>query len=102
MAGENRMTVPLLDLKAQYSTLREEMLPVIEEVLASQYFINGPEVKEFEAAGDFTSRLAMMEELKSMPFGAVWDAYCQRNGAPVGPAWLEEVRAYERQVLSRR
>ena len=41
------MNVPLLDLKAQYATLREEMLPVIEEVLASQFFINGPAVNAF-------------------------------------------------------
>jgi len=44
------MNVPLLDLKAQYATLKDEMLPAIEKVLASQYFINGPEVKELEAA----------------------------------------------------
>lgn len=44
------MQVPLLDLKAQYATLRDEMMPVIEEVMESQYFINGPAVKELEAA----------------------------------------------------
>ncbi len=44
------MNVPLLDLKAQYESLREEMMPVIEEVMASQYFINGPAVKDLESA----------------------------------------------------
>ncbi len=44
------MNVPLLDLKAQYETLREDMLPAIEEVLASQYFINGPAVQDLEDA----------------------------------------------------
>jgi dTDP-4-amino-4,6-dideoxygalactose transaminase len=44
------MNVPLLDLKAQYATLREEMRPVLDEVMESQYFINGPAVKELEAA----------------------------------------------------
>jgi dTDP-4-amino-4,6-dideoxygalactose transaminase len=44
------MDVPLLDLKAQYANLKDEMMPVIEDVLESQYFINGPAVKELEAA----------------------------------------------------
>jgi dTDP-4-amino-4,6-dideoxygalactose transaminase len=43
------MQVPLLDLKAQYAALREEMAPVVDEVIESQYFINGPAVKELEA-----------------------------------------------------
>jgi L-rhamnose isomerase len=44
----------------------------------------------------------MMEELKSMPFGVVWDYYCQSQNAPVGPAWLDEIKSYERDVLSKR
>lgn len=59
-------------------------------------------LREAEEGGDFTARLAMIEELKSMPFGAVWDEHCRRAGVPVGVAWLEEVRAYERDVLSNR
>ncbi|MCY3017833.1 MAG: L-rhamnose isomerase [Planctomycetota bacterium] len=55
-----------------------------------------------EAEGDFTSRLALLEELKTMPFGAVWDYYCLTQDVPVGAAWLDEVKAYEREVLSRR
>ena len=55
-----------------------------------------------EAEGDFTARLAMLEELKNMPFGAVWDYHCATSDVPVGAAWLDEVRQYERDVLSRR
>ena len=44
------MNVPLLDLKAQFATIREEMMPAIEAVMESQYFINGPEVRQLEAA----------------------------------------------------
>jgi len=43
-----------------------------------------------------------MEEMKTMPFGAVWDKLCLDAAAPVGPAWLAEVEAYERQVLAKR
>lgn len=59
-------------------------------------------LRSLEAAGDFTARLAMLEELKSLPFGAVWDEYCRRQDVPVGPAWLGEVRAYEKAVLAKR
>ena len=54
---------------------------------------------ELEAGRDFTARLAMFEEQKSLPWGAVWDHYCERSGVPVGLAWLDAVRAYERRVL---
>ena len=59
-------------------------------------------LRKAEAAGDHTARLALMEEAKTLPFAAVWDEYCRRQNAPVGRAWLEEVRAYERTVLSKR
>ena len=59
-------------------------------------------LRRFEADGDFTSRLAMLEELKTLPFGAVWDYYCRQADAPVGRAWLDQVRKYDRQVQSQR
>ena len=59
-------------------------------------------LREAEAEGDFTTRLALQEEAKSMPFGAVWDFACEHAGVPVGEAWLEQVRRYEREVLSKR
>lgn len=59
-------------------------------------------LRELEALGDYTGRLALLEELKSLPFGAVWDAYCERAGVPLGLEWLEEVRRYEREVLATR
>jgi len=59
-------------------------------------------LKRLERAGDYTGRLALMEEAKTLPFGAVWDYHCLKQGVPVGEAWLDEVRAYERHVLSKR
>lgn len=55
-----------------------------------------------EGAGDYTARLALMEDLKLMPAGAVWDAWCERVGVPSGHDWLGEVQRYEREVLSER
>ncbi len=59
-------------------------------------------LRRLEAEGDLTSRLAMLEELKTLPLGAVWDYYCARSDVPVGPAWIDEVKRYEKDVLSRR
>ena len=59
-------------------------------------------LREAENAGDYTARLALMEEAKTLPFSVVWDEYCLRQDVPVGGAWLEEVRIYERKVLSQR
>jgi L-rhamnose isomerase len=59
-------------------------------------------LRELENGGDFTSRLAMLEELKTLPFGAVWDHYCLKAGVPVGDRWLAEIKRYERDVLSNR
>ena len=44
----------------------------------------------------------MMDEMKTMPFGAIWDRLCDDDGIPRDGEWMNEVRAYERKVLSRR
>ena len=55
-----------------------------------------------ETSFDYTSRLAMMEEIKTLPFSAVWDMYCEMQGVPTGADWLREVKKYEAEVLSAR
>jgi len=59
-------------------------------------------LREAESRGDFTTRLALLEELKTMPLGPVWNEYCRRQNVPVGRAWLDEVKQYEATVLSKR
>jgi L-rhamnose isomerase len=59
-------------------------------------------LRAFEVDGDFTSRLALQEELKTLPFGAVWDFYCGTKNVPVGEEWLAKVKHYEKTILSRR
>ncbi len=56
----------------------------------------------WSTAGDYTARLALFEEIKTMPLGAVWDYCCLQAGVPVGLAWLDSVRKYEADVLSAR
>jgi len=59
-------------------------------------------LKQAEKSGDYTTRLALMEELKTMPWGAVWDQYCEQQNVPVGTAWMDETKTYESEVLSKR
>lgn len=59
-------------------------------------------LKAAESTSDYTSRLALMEEAKTLPFGAVWDYCCLQAEVPVGESWLAEVKQYEREVLSKR
>lgn len=59
-------------------------------------------IRASERAGDLTTRLAMLEECKSLPWQAVWDHYCESKNVPVGEGWLAEVKSYEKTVLSTR
>ncbi|NLG25073.1 MAG: L-rhamnose isomerase [Clostridiales bacterium] len=59
-------------------------------------------IRAAEAAGDYTARLALLEEAKTLPFAAVWDAYCLKQNVPAGDMWLPAVKQYERDVLSQR
>jgi L-rhamnose isomerase len=59
-------------------------------------------LREFEAEKDYTSRLALVEEAKSLPFGEIWNEFCNRAGVPAGFGWMETVKAYEAKVTSRR
>lgn len=59
-------------------------------------------LKEYENAGKGYEKLAMMEESKLMPFGDVWNYFCQQNDVPIGIDVLKEVGEYEKVVLSRR
>lgn len=59
-------------------------------------------LKKLENSGDYTARLALLEEQKSLPWQAVWEAWCLRHDVPAGASWLSDVRHYEQQILSQR
>jgi len=75
------------------STLRALLLALLEpfEMLS-----------DYEKDGDYSSRLGLQEELKTMPFSAVWDAYCLRKDVPLGMDFLNEIKAYEQSELAGR
>jgi L-rhamnose isomerase len=59
-------------------------------------------LRKIELGMDYTQRLAMLEELKTLPWAAVWDYYCMSQDVPVGMDWFREVQKYEKDVLSKR
>jgi L-rhamnose isomerase len=59
-------------------------------------------LKQYEAEEDFSSRLALQEELKSMPFSAVWDYHCMKQNIPVSMDFMQVVKDYEQKELSKR
>lgn len=59
-------------------------------------------LRKFEEQGDYTSRLVLLEAIKQLPVGAVWDHYCCKSGVPTDTHWIEGIRDYEKRVLSRR
>ncbi len=75
------------------STIKSLLVALLEPTAA---------LKALEQAGDYTARLAMLEEIRTLPFGAVWDYYCMSQGVPAGAAWLAEVKQYEKDVLANR
>jgi L-rhamnose isomerase len=59
-------------------------------------------LRKLEEDGKYFERLAMLEELKTKPFGAVWDYWCLINDTPAGEDYIAEVQRYEKEVLSKR
>jgi len=75
------------------STLRALLLALLEPI---------GKLQEYEKDGDFSARLVLQEELKAMPFNAVWEAYCTRKGVPVGMDFMKEIKGYEQRELAGR
>jgi len=75
------------------STVRALLLALLEPF---------EKLQEYERNGDFSGRLVLQEELKSMPASAVWEAYCTRKGVPVGMDFMDEIKGYEKSELAGR
>lgn len=59
-------------------------------------------MKKLQDNGEFTELLMLQEEVKMLPLGDIWNEYCQRNGMPGGEEWFDEIKKYEKDVLSKR
>lgn len=72
------------------------------KALLRAYLLPTEKLKAAELEGDYTTRLALMEEFKMYPFGAIWDYYCATQNVPVREEWLPEVKDYEKTLLVER
>jgi L-rhamnose isomerase len=89
-ASINRVAAWLIGTR---NTMRALLIALLEPI---------DQLRKLEVSGDYTKRLALLEELKGLPFGAVWDYFCLQQGVPVGISFMDEIRAYEEQELSKR
>ncbi len=89
-ASINRVGAWVIGARATLKALLRALLEPAEKLRAA------------EAAGDGFARLALLEEAKALPFGAVWDYHCAQSGVPAGAAWVEVVKDYEARVLRAR
>lgn len=89
-ASINRVAAWVIGARSMLKALLAALLEPIETL------------RKLENTGDFTSRLALLEEQKVLPLGAVWDYYCQTSNVPPGRDWLDAVKKYEKDVLSKR
>ncbi|MBR2467040.1 MAG: L-rhamnose isomerase [Clostridia bacterium] len=74
----------------------------MQKALLNALLTPNESLAKLQAEGDFTHVLAISEELKTLPFGSVWDEYCERCGVASGAEWIGLVDEYEREVLSKR
>lgn len=89
-ASINRIAAWVIGTRNTIKALLRAMLEPVETL------------RKAELEGDYTTRLALTEEFKTYPFGAIWDYYCLKMGVPVREAWLDEVKQYEKDVLLHR
>ena len=72
------------------------------KALLSAMLMPNEKLKQLQDTGNFTQRLALMEEFKTYPMGAIWNYYCEKSNVPVAENWLENVKEYEKVELSKR
>ena len=89
-ASINRIAAWIIGVRSTQKALLQALLAPVDKL------------KKLELEGDFTSRLALTEEYKALPFGLVWDHFCEMYNVPVSDKWLSDVKKYESEVLSKR
>jgi L-rhamnose isomerase len=89
-ASINRIAAWVIGVRASQKCLLSALLEPFDKL------------KECELNGDYTTRLALLEEAKALPMGVVWNEFCRRQNVPEGLHWLNEVKEYEKTVLSAR
>ena len=89
-ASINRVAAWVIATRSVHKALLFALLQPDEELMAAQ------------DAGDFTRRLMLQEEMKTLPFADIWEEYCNRQDVPADGSWYDAVMEYEKKVLVER
>jgi L-rhamnose isomerase len=89
-ASINRIAAWAVGMRNARKAILNACLAPVESIRAAEY------------AGDYTTRLARLEDRKTLPFGLIWAYYCESRGVAPDGLWLDDVKSYERNVLSKR
>ncbi|MCK9180114.1 MAG: L-rhamnose isomerase [Bacteroides sp.] len=89
-ASINRIGAYVVGSRSTQKCLLQALLEPIERL------------RKYEANGQYFERLALLEEAKTMPWGAVWDMFCLRNDVAIGDSFISEVQKYEKNVSLKR
>ena len=73
-----------------------------QKALLNAMLLPNAALKNLQDEANFTKLMVMQEELKSLPFGDVWEEYCRQQGVVADESWYDEVLQYEKDVLSKR
>ena len=74
----------------------------VQKALLNALLLPNAKLKEQQDTMQFTELMMLQEELKLCPIGAVWEEFCRRNHTDGTEGWFEEVKRYEKEVLSKR
>lgn len=74
----------------------------MQKALLNALLLPNEQLKKLQDEGNFTEQLAVQEEVKTLPFGDIWNEYLKRQGIADGFEWIEKVKDYEKEVLSKR
>lgn len=73
-----------------------------QKALLNALLTPNAKMKELQDAGNFTELMVVSEESKTLPFGDIWEYYCEVEGVPATIEWFDKVKKYEAEVLSKR
>lgn len=74
----------------------------MQKALLYALLLPNAKMKALQDEGDFTEKLMLDEEMKTYPFGDIWEEYCRQSGVPSDESWYAEIKQYEKDVLSKR
>lgn len=103
-AALDRATIALDFFDASINRIAAYVIGIRATRKALLYALLEPvgELQRLERQGKLAQKLALMEEVKTLPFGSIWDELCRRGGVPEGRNWISEIEAYESSVLAKR